>query len=157
MKFFRWPSRELVLKGQITLGEGWTRLPLPSNVGDILLFFFIVLKGEFFFNFIFLVSIFFYFSSPPSFFLSLITLFPSLGGGLFGFPILSSFSSSFFFPYLAYFVFFFIFCFLNVGGEYGEDKGICFSIVAIKKGAHFLVTPLSNFLKSFLVDAWYRQ
>jgi hypothetical protein len=74
-----------------------------------------------------------------------------LGGGLFSFPTLSSFSSSFFFPSLAYLVFIFIFI-LNVGGEYGEKKRIGFSIVAIQKGAHFSGTPLSNFLYVFIFD-----
>jgi hypothetical protein len=74
-----------------------------------------------------------------------------LGGGLFSFPTLSSFSSSFFFPSLAYLVFFLI-NILNVGGEYGEDMAMCFSIVAIKKRAHFFKTPLSNLLYLFIFD-----
>jgi len=97
------------------------------------------------------VSDFFCFSSPPFFFLFLITLFPSLGGGLFSFPTLSSFSSSFFFRSFAYLVFFLIFI-LNFGGKYGEDKGICFFILAIKKRCTFFGTPFSNFLYLFIYD-----
>lgn len=106
LKFFRWTSRELVLRGQITLGEGGTRLTLPSNVGDILLFFFIVPRGGFFFNFIFLVSIIFCLSSFPSIFISN-HFFPFFGWRTIQFSHLVFFFIFLFLPFPCLFSFFF--------------------------------------------------
>jgi hypothetical protein len=91
-------------------------------------------RGDFSYPFFFFPDSLFLFLPPiPSLCLYFITLLPSLGEGL-SISAHQAFFYSFLFSSLAYIA---LFCLiLCVDGEHGEDKAICFSIVAIKKGAH---------------------
>jgi hypothetical protein len=143
-KFFRCPLGKLVVSGQMTFGEGWTRLPLPSNARDFFFVFDIYLR--------FFICIF-----SPFFFLYLIILFPNLGGKLFNLPtslsfsfLLLPFSSLFFFnPYFG--------CWWRIWGKQGN---MFLHYDNQKTYAHFLGIPLFNLLYLFIfykmVNAWYK-
>lgn len=141
---------ELVVRGQVTFGEGWIRQPLPSKVRDFL----------FCVSFIFLYHFFSFFDVlclyPSLFFSSFNYLFPFLVGDFLCYPLLLFFIVLPFPIHLVFFCcfYYFIICMLMEN----ERKTWWYELFHCGNKKVFIFLKLLFLIRCIYrtIDVWYR-